>query len=486
MRILLALLLLAAPAAFAHVGSPDVFYEGNAGPYKLLVTVRPPAVIPGVAEIEVRASSPGIRTVRIVPLPLSGPGAKFAPTPDVAQRSKDDPEFFTGSLWMMTTGSWQVRVNVEGDSGSGRLSVPVPALAQRTLAMQNGLGALLLILGLLLAVGAISIVGAGVRESQLEPGAVPDAARRRRSRSVMAITAALVAAVVYLGNNWWSAEASTYGRHVFKPLDVAATLQPGGKLLLKLTDPGWLSMRKVDDLIPDHNHIMHLYVIRAPEMDRVWHLHPEAVGPGELTEQLPPMPAGRYRIFGDIVHENGLPETVVNEISLPDVPGQPLQGDDSGGQAPPLSRADVSRTVSDFPDGYRMVWERDSGPLRVRRPYLFRFRVEDLSGRPADDLQLYMGMLGHAAFVRSDFTVFAHLHPSGSVPMASLGLVQPAAGAMPTGHMMMPGMSMADARLPAEVSFPYGFPQPGRYRIFVQVKRAGKIETGVFDASVEN
>jgi hypothetical protein len=37
---------------------------------------------------------------------------------------------------------------------------------------------------------------------------------------------------------------------------------------------------------------------------------------------------------------------------------------------------------------------------------------------------------------------------------------------------------------PPTVEFPYGFPQPGHYRLFVQVKLGGRVETGVFDANV--
>ena len=115
---------------------------------------------------------------------------------------------------------------------------------------------------------------------------------------------------------------------------------------------------------------------------------------------------------------------------------------------------------------------------RARQPYEFRFRVEDSQGRPAEGMELYMGMQGHAAFVRTDRSVFAHVHPSGSVPMAALGLI---ADSNPhAGHHMMHGGP------PAVVSFPYGFPKAGGYRLIVQVKRAGKVETGIFDARVEN
>ncbi|HXM40854.1 MAG TPA: hypothetical protein VN924_06350 [Bryobacteraceae bacterium] len=490
--------LLAAASALAHVGSPDVYYDGQAGPYRLLVTIRTPSVIPGVAEIEVRSAANDVETVHIVPTPLlseksrSNGEATFAPVPDLAQRSKDDPQFFTGSLWMMTSGSWQVHVTAEGPQGKGELSVPVPALSSSTKKMQGPIGLVLAALGLLLLVGAVSIVGAGVREGQLEPGLAPDPARVRRARWVMAATAVFVLAMAALGGLWWNSEAGDYDKHIYKPLLMSATLDNGGRLILHLTDPGWARWRKVDDLVPDHNHLMHLYVISLPEMDKVWHLHPDRVDAGVFAKDLPPMPGGRYALYGDIVHADGLPETLVTEISLPEVPGKPLEGDDATGTGPPISKADPNSTVAQLADGSRMIWEREPGPLHAKRAMFFRFRLEDADGKPAHDMELYMGMPGHAAFVRTDRSVFAHVHPSGSVPMAALGLTQNAGdgGAAMAGMSGMAGMAGMDhsgmmQALPPEISFPYGFPKPGDYRIYVQAKRGGKVETGIFDARVE-
>jgi hypothetical protein len=480
-------LLLVAACAWAHVGSPDVFYEGQAGPYHLLVTIRAPSVIPGVAQIEVRSAANDVDVVHIVPTPLTGPGAKFAPVPDLAVRSKDDPQFFTGSLWMMTSGSWQVRVTAEGAKGKGDISVPVPALSSSTKSMQAPVGIVLAALGLLLLVGAVSIVGAGVREGQLEPGVTPDPARVRRARFVMAATLVFVLALAALGGLWWHSEAGEYDKHIFKPLTMSASLENDGRLMLHLTDPGWARWRKIDDLVPDHNHLMHLYVISLPDMDKVWHLHPDRMEAGVFARDLPPMPAGRYVLYGDIVHADGLPETLVTEMTLPVIAGKPMQGDDAGGSGPPISQADFNRTTAPLPDGSRMIWEREPGPLHARRATFFRFRLEDADGKPANDVELYMGMPGHAAFVGADRSVFAHVHPSGSVPMASLSLTQNAGDGGPAMASMagMANMSMMQA-LPPEVSFPYGFPKPGDYRIYVQVKRGGKVETGIFDARVEN
>ena len=50
--------------------------------------------------------------------------------------------------------------------------------------------------------------------------------------------------------------------------------------------------RSNNDLLPDHGHLMHLYAVRQPEMDAVFHLHPAMVWPGDLRMTLPAMPAG--------------------------------------------------------------------------------------------------------------------------------------------------------------------------------------------------
>ena len=451
----------------AHVGSPDVFLDAAAGPYRLLVTVRPPHAIPGVADVEVRSMTGDVQEVRIVPLPLTGPGAQFAPVPDRAARSAEDPQLFIGHLWMMTAGAWQVRVTATGGRGTGSLAVPVPTLPQSTLAMSVALRALLVVLMLTLASGFVAIVSAIVREARLDAGVVPDAAARRRGRIAGAIAACVAIAVVLLGNSWWAVEASNYGRYVYKPLEGTATITGDGRLALRLRDPGWIGSRRLDDFVADHDHLMHLFVV-SPTLDRFWHLHPAETATGRFEQRLPDMPQGRYEVFADLVHATGVSETVVTQLDAPEIHGTVLTGDDSALVVDPSTN---------------IVWVRDAQPLATKRLTMFTFRVDDASGQPATDLELYMGMPGHAIFVRRDRRVFAHVHPAGSASMAALAIGQ---RALPATDTTSDAHAHHASGLPATVAFPYGFPEPGDYRIFVQVKRGGRIVTGAFDAHVES
>jgi hypothetical protein len=60
-----------------------------------------------------------------------------------------------------------------------------------------------------------------------------------------------------------------------------------------------------------------------------------------------------------------------------------------------------------------------------------------------------------------------------------------AMGSAMDSTMDMPEMPTPARPMSNVVEFPYGFPSPGRYRIFIQMKHSGVVETGAFDAMVE-
>jgi hypothetical protein len=490
--LMILLALTASTTLYAHVGSADVFYEGDAGPYHLFVTVRMPQVIPGVAEIQVRSATNEVQGIQVVPMRLAGPGSNLPPIPDAAQRSKDDPQFFVSNLWLMEFGALQVRIQAEGAKGKGELSVPVPSFARQSLPMNGFLRGLLGFFLLFLTVGLVLIAGAVVRESSTPPGEQPQPKRATRARIVMAVTVVLVGLALFGSRAWWRAEAASYAKNVsfFKPPRAATTLENGSVLVIRAVgqDDRWSNRVKMEEVIPDHGHLMHLFLISMPAMDRMWHLHPERIASGAFSEKLPEMPAGQYQLFADVVDKNGFPWTLVGSVQLPQNNGTVLTGDDSSWtetkSGPGLAPAATDTAEAPLSDGGRMVWLRGNSPLKANVPTSFKFRVQEKDGSAARNLEPYMGMAAHAEVVSSDFTVFAHVHPAGSVSMAALELAQAGLPGAERSGMSMPMVSESSP-LPAEFSFPYGFPRAGQYRIFVQVKRAGKVQTAVFDARVQ-
>ena len=530
----------AGSTASAHVGTSNAYFDGAAGPYRVRVIVRTPGVIPGLAQASVRVLG-GERVERVTLRPLrSDVGLEGAPPPDVAGPVPGEAGLYSGELWLMTAGSYSVEVGVAGAAGEGTVFVPVLALAERRLAMNPAFGAGLVAAALFLFVGAVTIVGAAVRDSVLEPGTEPDMGRRWRARFAMAAFALVLGALLGGGWIWWDAVDAAYQSRMYRPWNTtAAVTEAGGTrtLTLAIDDPDWRAIEGLPDagLLPDHGKLMHMFLVRAGDLAAFAHVHPVRADYDSFRVPLPPLPAGEYRIYADIVLENGFAPTLVDTVTVgppgsaafgasPAAGGSTEPDGDPASAGPPSADPDpddswatlrplgASRSGSyALPSGRTVRWEED-GRIGADDEITLRFSVAEPDGSPSA-LAPYMGMRSHAAVLRDDGSVFVHLHPAGSINLTAQMRFAAAEGAgagrEPAGgndppvraggqaaraaaggrHGTSPGGAHAAADQAASpptnaVTFPFVFPEPGAYRIFVQVKIGAEVETAAFDVEV--
>ena len=479
-----------------HVGSPNVFFVGKAGAYDVTVVVRPPQVVPGLAEITVRLpTDQGGDVQRVVVRPVFWvTGTRGSPAGDVATRVEASEPTYAAKLWLMRGGSYSVYVDVQGARGSGTVTVPVAAVATAQLRLSGALQGILVVLGCVLFFGMLTIVRGAAGESLVAPGEMPSAARRRTARLATAIAFPVLLLVVFGGWRWWTGEAAAYRRTLYRPLDVASSVHGNGsgtRFRLEITDSAW-RQRQITAILPDHGKMMHLFLIKDSTLDVLAHLHPAMVDSNSFETAVPALPPGKYRVYGDVVHESGYERTLVSTIDLSAVsmPAAP-DSDDAiavGGKAAPLGTS-AAASAADVGGGLRLVSTTDVARLAVGQALTLRFQLVDSAGKPAA-VEPYLGMPAHAVVTRRDGAVFIHLHPMGTFSMASQqsfalrdrgdtlagGRLKPDAVAAATAH----AMGASDGR----ASFVYEFPKPGAYRIWVQMKHAGRVLTGAFDAEV--
>ena len=483
----------------AHVGSPTVWFSGEAGPYAVRVIVRPPEVIPGLADITVHAPA-GVR-VFVTPSRWDS-GAQGAPPPDEALPVPGAAGTYSAQLWLMARGAYRISVTVEGASGTGDVIVPVDAVATTRLEMSQATAVGLIFAGLFLFAGLLTIVHAGTRESVLAPGAQPDDARRRRARLATAGSALLVSVLLFGGWSWWSAVDAAARARLDRPWSssVFVDATPNGTRALRfaITDSLWIMRNNGDwlqrnnryarpPLIPDHGKLMHMFLVREPAMDAFAHVHPVSSDSARFDATLPELPAGRYSVYADVVLANGSVQTMVDTVEVPDI------GTLEAGDAAPSPDPDdamwlggaagtLISPVNEFADGTRLELAV-AGELMAEGE--LELAVRATRGGAPLALEPYMGMNGHAMIRRDDGSVFVHLHPLGTISTAaqralSAG-VDADAGDPGTTH----GAHDAAAGAGNVVTFPYAFPQPGSYRIWVQVRIDGAVRTGAWDVQVE-
>jgi hypothetical protein len=356
------------------------------------------------------------------------------------------------------------------------------------------------LLCVVLVLGGIGIAAAAGREAALPAGATTGSRQRWKGIFSAAAAAIIFVLALYVGKNWWASEERGFQYHLREGAwpDLATSLSTQGadRILQLEIGPEFFKHNNRVSLIPDHGKLMHLFLVRQGSRDAFAHLHPIRKKNYTFQVALPPLPEGRYDIFCDLTFEGGTSSTATNSILLPPAPTAAANTnaferdpDDSWANTSVVANSTTNNPlIYRMPDGTQIIWQPHP-PLRVNQDAHLNFSVADANGTPID-LQLYMGMLSHAAVLRSDNAVFAHLHPAGNFSMAAQTFfakktMPPNAAAMDN----MPGMdhSMHHMQMnnpESTVSLPYQFPAPGNYRIWVQFKIADRILTGVFDAQV--
>ncbi len=466
----------------AHVGSPNVIYEGLAGSYHVRVVVRPPTVVPGLAEISVRVVSGDATRVTVLPVRWDA-GTKGAPPPDEAKPVRGDPKLFAAELWLMTSGAYSIFVNVEGAQGSGTTVVPINSVATTRLAMPRWFGGLLLALAAFLFVALITIVGAAARESVLQPGQEPDRRARRRAVFAMIMAILVLSLGLYGGRKWWNAVDADYrSNKIYRADSISTAIRENGTqrvLHLEMAETRWGRR----PLVTEHGKLMHLFLVHTNGMNGFAHLHPALAGTNVFEAVLPSLPAGRYSVYADVTHESGFTQTMTSEIDLAEksaLDHSTVALDPNDGWFVSEAGGGLTNTFALAKD-LTLAWERPDALIENRDATL-RFRVLDASHKPAL-LEPYLGMQAHAVIRHEDGSVFTHLHPFGTISMTAQQLfVKRERDVAPNRKSLevLCGLPPNDDF----ISFPYAFPRPGRYRIWVQVKSLGAIRTGCFDADV--
>jgi hypothetical protein len=250
---------------------------------------------------------------------------------------------------------------------------------------------------------------------------------------------------------------------------------------------------RLDPLMPDHGKLMHLFLIDSARMTIFAHLHPLFDDSATFATPLPPLPPGRYRLFGDVTFETGQTRTLTGMVGLTRDDSVSTahivraDRDDAWTSAVGATRRDHMATIDTLEDGSTMEWLPDSSSIRPGAEATLRFRVRDPNGALAT-LEPYLQMTAHAVIARDDGSVFIHLHPAGTVSYAAQQVfaLRDRGDTTAKGRLRLAADSGSQHAMPmsGEFSFPYVFPRAGTYHLWVQVRRTGRVLTGVFDVVV--
>ncbi len=132
-------------------------------------------------------------------------------------------------------------------------------------------------------------------------------------------------------------------------------------------------------------------------------------------------------------------------------------------------------------EGLRVIMKPDA-EIQAGKELMLNFQIFDAaSGKPASDLQNYLGELAHFVIISEDMKDFVHAHPmSKSEHMKSETSDHNADGHTHSGEKTETKQASA-----SEVAAHTAFPRSGLYKIWAQFQRNNKVITVPFTVNVK-
>jgi hypothetical protein len=199
-----------------------------------------------------------------------------------------------------------------------------------------------------------------------------------------------------------------------------------------------------------HDMPFHLFVV-SQDLTYFAHLHPQQQADGSFTIQTLVPRAGSYLIYCDVFPVGGLPQVAHRSLITAG-----FDADLFAAQA----RLEPDKLLTRTVDGVRFDLGLNPSVLLGGKTGTLKYHLTDeKTGEPIRDLQPYLGAWGHTLILSEDASDYIHSHPSEMIP-DSLDRTRIHGG--------------------SDVSFEAFFPRPGRYRVWSQFQRQGKLITVSF------
>lgn len=228
----------------------------------------------------------------------------------------------------------------------------------------------------------------------------------------------------------------------------------------------------VRDLPIVHEKPMHLLVV-SKDLAEFYHIHPEPSSDGSYRVQHTFPNGGEYKLYADFTPKDAV--QVVEQIDVK------VAGTERA-KVPLVADTNFTNTVN----GLKVVMKPD-GELKAGGEVMLNFQMFDAaSGKPATDLQNYLGELAHFVIISEDMKDFVHAHPmskgenmDGMKMDGDSGSEHKADG---HEHSTMEGTTVKPSV--SEVAAHTSFPRSGLYRVWGQFQRGGQVITVPFTLKI--